>query len=538
MDAIVSDVLVIGSGVAGLHSALFASELGRVHLVTKKEDYESNTNYAQGGIASVLDSHDSFDAHIRDTLEAGAGLCHREAVELIVTKGPEAIRGLMEIGVEFTRSQDGELELGREGGHSYRRIVHAKDLTGKEVERALLNGARESDRIELFQYHFAIDLILDDEGRCWGAWVWDEEECCAHAFLASVTFLCTGGCGLVYQHSTNPPIATGDGVAMGFRAGAPIANMEFIQFHPTAFYSPGTIGSPFLISEAVRGEGAILRNAAGDAFMERYHPKKELAPRDVVARAIDAETKQRGDACCFLDVSHLGIDFFNERFPNISRYCRDQGLDLSREPIPVIPAAHYQCGGVVTGLDAATAIPGCFAIGESACTGVHGANRLASNSILEALIFSRRAVDAVRKKGLLEPPDPALADRWQPPAVAPLKQTVQYVNCRQTLAKLMWDYVGIVRSDERLDLAHKRIRVLKEEIDGYFDSGQICRHVLELRNLVQVADLIIHCAWQRKESRGLHYTLDYPDLLGKAMDSIIIRNRHGRPQIDSRPIPV
>ncbi|MDP8243743.1 MAG: L-aspartate oxidase [Candidatus Hinthialibacter antarcticus] len=537
MNAQISDILVIGSGVAGLHTALNAARLGRVHLVTKKDDFESNTNYAQGGIASVLDSHDSFDSHIRDTLDAGAGLCHRDAVELIVTHGPEAIEGLINCGVEFTRGGDGELELGREGGHSYRRIVHAKDLTGREVERALLSQVRALDNVTIHQYYFAVDLILDDEGRCWGAWVWDEVNETAVPFLASVTIMCSGGCGLVYQHSTNPSIATGDGVAMGFRAGAPIANMEFIQFHPTAFYTPGDNAAPFLISEAVRGEGAILRKADGDAFMERYHPLKDLAPRDIVARAIDAETKKSGDPCCYLDVSHLEYGFFKSRFPNITDYCEKQGVKLPSDFIPVIPAAHYMCGGVLSDLNGATDITGFYVIGETACTGVHGANRLASNSILEALIFSRRTMREIQEKSLLQAPPKQLPLEWNKPKPTEGIESVLFVNCRQTLSKLMWDYVGIVRSDERLHLAHKRIKVLKEEIDGYFESGHINRQVLELRNLVQTADLIIHCAWQRKESRGLHYTLDYPQTLADPMDSVITRNEYGRPQVESRPIP-
>lgn len=536
MNVQTSDILVIGSGVAGLHTALNAVKLGRVNLVTKKDDFESNTNYAQGGIATVLDQHDSFDSHIRDTLEAGAGLCHLDAVELIVTHGPEAIENLINCGVEFTRSGDGELELGREGGHSYRRIVHAKDLTGREVERALLNQVRALEDVAIHQYHFAVDLILDDNGRCWGAWVWDEDKNQAIPFLAGVTIMCSGGCGLVYQHSTNPPIATGDGVAMGFRAGAPVANMEFIQFHPTAFYSPGMNEASFLISEAVRGEGAILRRADGDAFMERYHPLKDLAPRDIVARAIDAETKQSGDPCCYLDVSHIEYDFFQQHFPNITAYCESQGVKLPFDSIPVIPAAHYMCGGVLSDLNGATSLPGFYVIGETACTGVHGANRLASNSILEALIFSGRAMVDVKEKALMQAPPSNLPLEWNKPKPTAKIESILFVNCRQTLSKLMWDYVGIVRSDERMHLAHKRIKVLKEEIDGYFESGYINRQVLELRNLVQTADLIIHCAWQRKESRGLHYTLDYPKTLADPMDSVVTRNEYGRPQVESRPI--
>lgn len=532
-----SDLLVIGSGVAGLNAAIKASDLGTVHLVTKKEDYQSNTNYAQGGIASVLDSHDSFDAHVRDTLQAGAGLCHRDAVELIVALGPEAIHDLMSLGVDFTRGDDGNLELGREGGHSYRRIVHAKDLTGREVESSLLRNARNHPNIEIYQYHFAIDLILDEKRRCWGAWVWDERNRSLNAFIASVTILCSGGCCQVYQHTTNPPIATGDGVAMGFRAGVMVSNMEFIQFHPTAYYSGKEEDLPFLISEAVRGEGAILRAKDGEAFMRGYHPLKELAPRDIVARAIDAEIKQRGDSCCYLDVTHLGLDFFRERFPNISQHCEAQGLDLAKDWIPIIPSAHYMCGGITTDKSGATDIKGLFAVGETSCTGVHGANRLASNSILEALIFSRLALERVRDENLIEPtPDESpMAPVWD--AIQPPQEAVRIVNCWHTLRKLMWDYVGIVRSKQRLDLAHKRIKVIWEEVDQYYKEGRINAQLLELRNLLQISDLIVHCAMQRKESRGLHFILDHPDTIDPPMDTLIWRDSNGRPQVKNRPIP-
>ncbi len=535
MSILRSTFLVIGSGVAGLHTALEAAKHGTVHLVTKKEDFESNTNYAQGGIASVLDHSDSFESHIRDTMEAGAGLCHPEAVRLIVTHGPDAIEELIQIGVSFTKKLDGSLELGREGGHSFRRIVHSQDLTGREVEKALLEKVRSHENIELFEYFFGIDLILE-ENRCWGAWVWNEKARQIYTFAASTTILCTGGCGLVYLHSTNPPIATGDGVCMGFRAGAKVANLEFIQFHPTSYRSFNG-DKPFLISEAVRGEGGILRNPKGEAFMEKYHPQKDLAPRDIVARAIDNEIKNSGEDLCYLDVTHIDQSFFQERFPNISNFCMKQGLDLTKDWIPIVPAAHYMCGGIVTDLYGASCLKGLYAIGEAGCTGVHGANRLASNSILEALVFSKRAMEQIQELGLHNESLPDLDYEWKSKTPRGNIEAVRLVNCRRVLRQLMWDYVGIVRSNERLKLAKKRLSVLKEEIDGYFQEGHILHSILELRNLAQLADLIVSCAIERKESRGLHYNIDYPYTQIRAMDTIAWLLPNGDIDLESVPIP-
>ncbi|MBN2328795.1 MAG: L-aspartate oxidase [Candidatus Omnitrophica bacterium] len=530
-----SNFVIIGSGVAGLKTALEAAELGDVQLITKKEDFESNTNYAQGGIATVLDPNDTFDSHILDTHEAGAGLCHRDSVDLIVTHGPDAIKELIEIGVEFTREQDGRLELGREGGHSARRIVHAQDLTGREVEKALLQNVRDHPRIQVHEFYFAIDLILDENRRCWGVWAWDAHDEKVHQFLAGATILATGGCGLVYRHSTNPSIATGDGVSMAFRAGAKIANMEFIQFHPTALYNPED-KRPYLISEAVRGERAILRAGDGTAFMKNYHKLKDLAPRDIVARAIDNEMKTRGESCCYLDVTHIDQQFFHKRFPFISHICEDHGLNLAKDWIPVVPAAHYMCGGVVTDLKGATSIAGLYSIGETACTGVHGANRLASNSILEALVFSKQSVGESWNKGFPQTDPPAALEKeWVKKPLEEL-EGVRIVNLRQTLRGLMWDYVGIVRSNSRLEQAKKRLDILKEEIDSIYESGHINTQLLELRNLAQTAELILLCTLQRKESRGLHYNIDYPDLSETPEDSVIRLLPDNDVQVESVPV--
>jgi L-aspartate oxidase len=525
----------LGSGVAGLSLALKAAEHGTVNLVTKKEDFESNTNYAQGGIAAVLDGSDCFENHIHDTLLAGAGLCHRDSVELIVTHGPKVIEDLVRIGVEFTENESGKLALGREGGHSFRRIVHAKDLTGREVENALLSNVRNHADIQVFQHQVATDFILNEKGRCCGAWVWDEQEQQMNVFLASVTILCTGGCGLVYLYTTNPPIATGDGVAMAFRAGARISNVEFVQFHPTA-YQPKEDERPFLISEAVRGEGAILRTGDGTAFMEQYHNLKDLAPRDIVARAIDREMKTRGEKCCYLDVTHLGIDFFRRRFPFISHYCEENGLDLTKDWIPIVPAAHYMCGGVVTDLWGATDIPALFATGEVACTGVHGANRLASNSLLEALVFSERALERSLQLGLHQEQPCEPKKEWGKINSHSELEAVRLVHCRHALQELMWNYVGIVRSTERLQLALKQLQVLQDEIFSYVNKGFLCAALAELRNLMQVAELIILCALERKESRGLHYNIDYPDLSDPPRDSVAVRETSGRLSIKCVPI--
>ncbi|MDH7602126.1 MAG: L-aspartate oxidase [Armatimonadota bacterium] len=523
------DVLVLGTGIAGLSFALHASRCGRVALVTKKRDTESNTNYAQGGVAAVMDPDDSFEAHIRDTLTTGVGLCHEDAVEILVREGPDRVRELIELGVRFTRNNKAKnplrLHLGREGGHSARRIVHAADLTGREIERALVAQVKANHDIRLFEHDHAIDLIVDrtnDRTVCRGAYVLDSETGDVTAFRAKVTMLATGGLGQVYLHTTNPEIATGDGVAMAYRAGAVIANMEFIQFHPTTLYHPGA--RSFLISEAVRGEGGILRLANGETFMEKYHEMGNLAPRDVVARAIDAELKKSGDECVYLDVTHLPPEFVREHFPHIYETCLSVGIDITKEWIPIVPAAHYACGGVLTDTNGRTTIENLYACGEVACTGVHGANRLASNSLLEAIVFARRAaldtqsrIDTISFGEVEEFP---LEKHSHPVPEDQLDELIL------ELRTAMWKYVGIVRTDERLKKALHVIRNIGNRAEQLYESGRLSPKLLELRNMAQTAELIVRSALWRKESRGLHYNLDYPytDDVNFKRDTLLVRN--------------
>ncbi len=514
-----TDFLVIGSGIAGLSFALKAAEHGTVAIITKKEKAESNTNYAQGGIASVVSPDDSFDLHIQDTLTAGAGLCHRDAVELIVKNGPKRLKELMEWGVNFSKKANGTLDLGREGGHSKNRIVHAADLTGREVEHALLSAVVEHPNISVYEDHVALEILTEHHlglkaeraakiPHTWGAYVLNVDKNRVDMFLAKIVLLATGGTGHVYLHTTNPSIATGDGVAMAYRAGAWVGNLEFMQFHPTALHYPGA--NYFLISEAVRGFGGILRNGKGEAFMERYHPLKDLAPRDIVARAIDAELKKSGDPHVFLDVTHLESEKVKEHFPNIYAYCASLGLDITKEPIPVVPAAHYMCGGVVTDLKARTSISGLYAAGEVACTGVHGANRLASNSLLEGLVFSHEAyLDAVSHLPLVKVPSGL--PEWAEEGTVNSDEWVLISHDREEIQTVMWDYVGIVRSNLRLERAARRMELLGSEIEDFFKRTKVSEKLVELRNLVTVARLIIGSARYRRESRGLHYTTDYPE---------------------------
>lgn len=513
------DFLVIGSGIAGLSHALKVATRGTVAVITKKQRAESNTNYAQGGIAAVTSEEDSFDLHVRDTLEAGAGLCHEPTVRTIIQEGPARIRELIELGMKFSeRSIPGspdstEYDLGKEGGHTKRRILHAKDVTGKQIEKALLNAIADQPNIEVFEDHYAIDLVtskklgLSGPNRALGVYALDKHANQVISFSGRVILLATGGCGKVYLYTTNPDIASGDGVAMAWRAGCPIANMEFIQFHPTCLYHPQA--KSFLISEAVRGEGGILRIPGGDEFMHHYHPLKSLAPRDIVARAIDSEMKKTGSSFMHLDITHKPAKFVMSRFPNIYETCLSYGIDITKECIPVVPAAHYQCGGIQTNDRGETAIVGLYAIGEVTCTGLHGANRLASNSLLEALVCAHRAADHILANPLPDAHDPI--PPWQTGEAHDPDELVVITHNWDEIRRTMWDYVGIVRTTKRLQRARKRIENLLEEIDEYYWDFNISSDLIELRNLAIVAKLIIESALQRKESRGLHFNTDFPD---------------------------
>jgi len=512
-----TDFLVLGSGIAGLSYALKVAKLGRVTLITKKEDSESSTNYAQGGIASVFDPNDSEEMHYEDTVKAGCGLCRRDAVRVLVSEGPKRVKELVRWGVRFSyeRGIGGKrvLSLGREGGHSKRRIVRADDLTGQEIERALITRLMGHSDFKLFEDHFALDLIIDDkEGqgkRCLGALVYNRIEDEFETWIAPVTLLATGGTGQVYMHTTNPEIATGDGVAMAFRAGADIADVEFIQFHPTALYP--SEGKAFLISEAVRGEGAVLLDGEGKPFMEKYHPDGDLAPRDIVARAIDRELQLSGKKHLYLDLSPISPRVIRRRFPNITQGCLRRGVDIMKEPAPVVAAAHYMCGGVLTDIYGKSSIKGLFAVGEVASTGVHGANRLASNSLLEAVVFSHRAAAKAKENFavladineniIVEPPSPGENQI----------EAVVIKHLRNQIKSIMWDCVGIMRSQERLKMAKRELPLFIEEINKYRQKGKFSVDLEELRNMAQIADLIVRSALFRKESRGLHYNLDYPE---------------------------
>ena len=512
------DFIVLGSGIAGLSFALKVAPHGRVGIVTKKDRAESNTNYAQGGIAAVTSKEDSVELHVRDTLAAGAGLCKEKVVRAIVEEGPARIAELIELGMKFSEREvpenggTRELDLGKEGGHSKRRILHAKDITGREVERALLAAVAESPNIEIFENHLAIDLITSQklgyvsDQRCLGVYVLDKNSGRVETFAGPVTLLATGGCGKVYLYTTNPDIATGDGVAMAYRAGAAVANMEFVQFHPTCLYHPKA--KSFLISEAVRGEGGVLKTLSGTEFMDKYHPLKSLAPRDIVARAIDSEMKKSGADYVLLDITHQPARFVMERFPNIYQTCLRYGIDITKEPIPVVPAAHYQCGGVATNLDGETEIGGLYAVGEVACTGLHGANRLASNSLLEALVCAHRASHRVMSNRP-KPVDYKIPP-WQSGNANNPDEMVVVSHNWDEIRRAMWDYVGIVRTTKRLQRAQKRIANLQEEIQEYYWDFIVTSDLLELRNIATVAEVIVTSALQRPESRGLHYTLDYP----------------------------
>ncbi len=516
-----TEVLVIGSGIAGLFAALQISEFAEVVLITKKEKNESNTNYAQGGIASVIDPNDTFEKHIEDTLIAGAGLCNRKTVEIIVKEGPERIYDLIDLGTQFTK-KNGKLDLAKEGGHSMPRIVHAKDLTGREVEQTLIQKVSENKNIKLIENTIAIDLITEhnvqklknsplNNRNCWGTYALN---CGTNEIIkisSKATVLATGGLGQVYLHTTNPGIATGDGYAMAYRAGAKVGNMEFVQFHPTSFYSQNSSNSSraFLISEAVRGFGGILRTKDGEAFMPKYDSRKDLAPRDIVARAIDNELKKRGDEFVYLDITHRTKDEIIDHFPNIYKHCLDKDIDISKQYIPVVPAAHYSCGGVVVDEFSRASLKGLYACGEVSMTGVHGANRLASNSLLEAVVFAHRAAEDIKqfiKKDATQISD--IPD-WDDSGTLTSDERILITHSLREVRQVMWDYVGIVRSNLRLERAERRIHNIFTETEDFYKRTKIFEDILELRNIVACAHMIIKSAKQRKESRGLHYTLDY-----------------------------
>jgi len=513
-DSHLTDVLIIGSGAAGLSLALRLPGSLSIAVIAKGPLTEGNTYYAQGGISAVLDKADSIGSHIADTLNAGAGLCDTSTVRLVVEQGPQNIQWLLEEGVSFTREQPNSsgYHLTREGGHSHRRVIHAADATGRELENTLESQVLARKNIKLFENHNVVDLITGSSStsgdhRCRGAYILNRDSGQVETFVARSTVLATGGASKVYLYTSNPDVSTGDGIAMAWRAGCRVANMEFIQFHPTCLFHPHA--KSFLITEALRGEGGILRLPDGSRFMDRFDPLAELAPRDIVARAIDHEMKRLGADCLFLDISHKPANFIREHFPTIYSKCQEFGIDITQEPIPVVPAAHYTCGGVLTDHRARTDIPHLFAVGETAYTGLHGANRMASNSLLECLVFSKQAAEEITrlmKKSLeLEPAPP-----WDESRVTDSDEEVVVSHNWDELRHFMWDYVGIVRSVKRLQRARRRVDLLKQEIREYYSNFRVHNDLLELRNLVVVADLIIRSAQHRKESRGLHYTLDFP----------------------------
>lgn len=510
-----TDFLVIGSGIAGLSFALKAAEHGQVVIVSKVAATESSSFYAQGGIASVLSKEDSFDLHVADTLDAGAGLCNESVVRRVVKQGPARIRELIRLGVKFTRSNEkgsNGYDLGQEGGHSKRRIIHADDLTGREVELALMAAAVAHDNIKIYEYHQAINLISlrkamgATKERCLGCYVLDKKTGKINTFLAGATLLSTGGAGKVYTYTSNPDTSTGDGVAMAYRLGAQVANMEFFQFHPTCLYHP--MAKSFLISEAVRGEGAILLDGKGQPFMKRYDRRADLAPRDIVARAIDNEIKKSGAVCVYLDITHKSAKEIIKRFPNIYIKCMEFGLDMTKVPLPVVPACHYTCGGVVVDRHGRSTVPGLYAIGEVSCTGLHGANRLASNSLLEALVYAHEAARSAIKEA--RKPARVKVRPWDPGHAVDSDETIIVTHNWDEIRATMNNYVGIVRSNKRLDRAYRRLEMIQAEIASYYWDFLITGDLIELRNLALVAELTVRSAMMRKESRGLHYTLDYP----------------------------
>lgn len=524
------DVLVIGSGAAGLTLALRMAPTARIAVISKGPISAGSTLWAQGGIAAVLHDRDSIESHVQDTLVAGAGLCNEDSVRFVVEHSRESIEWLIEQGVPFSHREPPhdptELHLTMEGGHSHRRIVHVADATGRAVQNTLEARVRTHPNVRLFENHMAVDLVTEgagDDRRCIGAYIYNNRRHRVDLFRAKATVLATGGASRVYLYTSNPDGSTGDGIAMAWRAGCRVGNMEFNQFHPTVLYHSQE--RTFLISEALRGEGAKLKLPDGSTFMERFDPRAELAPRDVVARAIDHEMKRLGSQCVYLDISHQPADFIMSHFPTIYDRCLKLGFDITREPIPVVPAAHYTCGGVVTDLNGRTDLPGLYAIGETAHTGLHGANRMASNSLLECLVFGASAAEDITAH-LGELPPPPEAAPWDESRVTDSDEEVVVSHNWNELRHFMWDYVGIVRTDKRLQRALRRVELLATEIREYYSNFRVTKNLLELRNLVTVAELIVRSAMSRKESRGLHYTTDYPDLLpGKPQDTILTPKR-------------
>ncbi len=524
-----SDFLVIGGGIAGLSFALQIADHGVVNIVVKRNASESNTKYAQGGIASVTKDTDDVSKHINDTLVAGAGLCHRDAVEAALRDAPDRIQDLIKWGVNFTRDEAGEFDLAKEGGHSDHRILHAADATGSEIQRALLAKAREHPNIHIYEDHIAVDLITEHHvlgnlqsafNICFGAYVFREADESVVPFQAHYTVIATGGAAKVFLHATNPDISTGDGVAMAHRAGVRIANMEFVQFHPTSLYNPGK--RSFLISEALRGFGGKLINGQGERFMPHYDPREELAPRDIVARAIDSEMKKRREDCVFLDMRHLDHEEVISRFPNIYKHCKEAiNVDISQDLIPVVPAAHYFCGGIMTSLSGQTSMQNLYAIGEAAHTGLHGANRLASNSLIEAIVFSKNAASKIITKKPRNIGE-VIIPEWDESGVVDEKEWVLTRHNLKEIQTVMWDYVGIVRSMKQLNRARRRLTVMYQEIEDYYKKSKVSTELVELRNLSAIAYLIILSALRRNESRGLHYMTDYPEKSDKFLKDTII----------------
>ncbi len=529
------DVLIIGSGAAGLSLALRLPSEMQIKILAKREITEGNTLYAQGGISAVLDSSDSIESHVQDTLIAGAGICDLRTVNKVVEHGPENIQWLLDLGVEFTREKNSEsgYHLTKEGGHTHRRVVHAADATGKVIETSLVDHVKARENISFVENSIAIDLIIaekkkSDQRCCIGAYVLDKKTNQVNVMAAKTVVLATGGASKVYLYTSNPDVATGDGIAMAWRAGCRVSNMEFNQFHPTCLYHPQA--KTFLITEAVRGEGGKLLLPDGKRFMDKFDPRGELAPRDIVARAIDHEMKRLGCECLYLDISHKPAEFIKSHFPTIYSRCLQLGIDITKEPIPIVPAAHYTCGGVVTNHHAETDIKRLYAIGETAYTGLHGANRMASNSLLECLVFGQLAARSIKKKH----PKKLARDipEWDESRVTDSDEEVVVSHNWHELRQFMWDYVGIVRSNKRLERAKRRVNLLRHEINEYYSNFRVSNDLLELRNLVDVADLIIQSAMRRKESRGLHFNLDFPDTDPNQAEPTMLIPDHYRPNKD------